>query len=128
VGEKMSVSVSRKIIEFNEVIKKMNEDPKVSQALAGVDKEFQYNFTDLPEANYYLKLKDGKVTLIPGKAPHGSATMVLSTKDWDEIIHGRLNSMVAMTQKKLKLEGDAPSMMKLMPIFPTMIKIAKELG
>jgi putative sterol carrier protein len=120
---------AEKYLEFySKVIKNVDKDPKVPEAIAGVEKEFQFNFTDLPDANFYLKMHNGKISLEPKKAPNPASTLVIGSQDWDDIAHGKLNAMVALTKKKLKVEGDQTAMLKFLPILPIIQKEAKALG
>ena len=64
----------------------------------------QITLSDLNEP-FYVEIKDGKLSIEPYEYHDKQANLIISTKDFVKMINGKLNSMLAFTTGKLKIEG-----------------------
>ena len=64
----------------------------------------QVTLSDLNEP-FYVEVKDGKLAVEPYEYTDRHANMIISTKDFIKMINGKLNSVLAFTTGKLKIEG-----------------------
>jgi len=65
----------------------------------------QVTLKDLGEV-FYLEIKDGVLTVEPSEYNDRQANLVMGSDDFVKMINGKLNSLVALTTGKLKIEGD----------------------
>lgn len=83
----------------------------------GVDAVVQYNLTGEGGGEYYMTIKDGTIDVQPGKAPSARMTLTADTKDYTDVMSGKLNPMAAFSSGKLKIGGDMMFAMKLASFF-----------
>ncbi|MCL2013973.1 MAG: SCP2 sterol-binding domain-containing protein [Oscillospiraceae bacterium] len=72
----------------------------------------QITLKDLNEV-FYIEIKGGKLSIEPYEYNDRQANMIISSKDFVKLINGKLNSVIAFTTGKLKIEGDIQSAKEL---------------
>ena len=65
----------------------------------------QITLTDLNEA-FYVEVKDGKLTIEPHEYNDRQANLMVTSANFIKMINGKLNSVLAFTTGKLKIDGD----------------------
>ena len=65
----------------------------------------QVTLTDLNEV-FYLEIKDKKLTIEPYEYNDRQANIIMKSDNFVKMINGKLNSVLAFTTGKLKIEGD----------------------
>jgi putative sterol carrier protein len=98
------------VITMSEKFKKIFEDVK-SRAV-GFDASgyggflaIQVTLKDLGE-DFYVEIKDGKLSMEPYGYNDRQAKMIISSANFEKLINGKLNPVLAFTTGKLKIEGD----------------------
>ena len=76
----------------------------------------QVTLKDLNEV-FYLEIKDGKLSIEPHEYRDRQANIIISSDNFDKMINGKLNSVLAFTTGKLKIEGDIGKAKELSNIF-----------
>ncbi|MDD5011894.1 MAG: hydroxysteroid dehydrogenase-like protein 2, partial [Phycisphaerae bacterium] len=85
-----------------------NRMPTAFQAekAASVDVVFQYKISGDTGGEFYVAIKDKKCEVKEGTHKSPTTTLIISDKDFIDLIGGKLNSMNAYTSGRLKIEGD----------------------
>ena len=83
----------------------------------GVDAVVQFNLTGDGGGEYYAAIKNGTMDVQQGQAPSPRMTITTDTKDYADMIAGKLNPMSAFSSGKLKVGGDMMFAMKFMSFF-----------
>ena len=65
----------------------------------------QITLKDL-DKQFYLEIKDGILTVEPYEYVDRQANLIISSANFVKLINGKLNSVLAFTTGKLKIEGD----------------------
>jgi len=65
----------------------------------------QVTLKDLEEI-FYVEIKDNKLTIEPNEYNDRQANIIMKSDNFVKMINGELNSMVAFTTGKLKIEGE----------------------
>ena len=65
----------------------------------------QITLTDLNQA-FYVEVKEGKLTIEPFEYNDRQANLMISSTNFIKMINGKLNSVLAFTTGKLKIDGD----------------------
>jgi len=65
----------------------------------------QVTLKDLDEV-FYVEIKDGKLSIEPYEYNDRQANLIISSADFVKMINGKLNSVLAFTTGKLKIDGD----------------------
>ena len=76
----------------------------------------QVTLSDLGEA-FYVEIKDGKLSIEPYEYVDRQANMTISTANFKKMINGKLNSVLAFTTGKLKIDGDIEKAKELKQLF-----------
>jgi putative sterol carrier protein len=76
----------------------------------------QVTLKDLGE-KFYIEIKDGKLSIEPHEYGDRQANLILSTADFVKMMNGKLNSVLAFTTGKLKIEGDIGKAKELSTVF-----------
>ena len=86
----------------------------------GVDVKIQYVTTDAPTGetvNYYWIVEDGRITeSVLGEIGDPDFTMTISYDDAAAVQRGELDANAAFMQGKMKVSGNVPRMMSLLPV------------
>ena len=65
----------------------------------------QVTLSDLNEA-FYVEIKDGKLAVEPFAYDDRQANLIMTSANFVKMINKKLNSKIAFTTGKLKIEGD----------------------
>ena len=65
----------------------------------------QVTLSDLNE-KFYLEIKDGVLTIEPNEYNDRQSNLIMKSENFVKMINGQLNSLLALTTGKLKIEGD----------------------
>ena len=88
-------------------------DERVSKAYKKWNKTVQYYFPDMDEY-YKIVLKNGEpVEVAQGKSEKPDIQYEMTTDTFLEIVNKKLTGMKAYNQKKVKVKGSMPDLMKL---------------
>ncbi len=74
---------------------------------------YQFNITGEAEGIFYAEVKDGKLYVEPYDYHDRDALFTASAENLMKIAEGKLDPILAVTMKKLKVEGSIEKAMKL---------------
>ena len=97
------------------------------QKLAGIDSVIQWKVDDLTS---YTIVKDQKITSVMD-AVHDNPTFVITIKDLDtalDMFQGRIETVQAITDGKIEIQGDAEAMQKQMFILEDLAEYLGDLA
>ncbi len=66
----------------------------------------QVNLTDADPGVFYVEIKDHRLTIAPYDYHDRSCAITISTANFNKLIDGKLDPVLAFTLGKLKVEGD----------------------
>ena len=66
----------------------------------------QVNLTDCDPGVFYVEVKDHNVNVEPYDYHDRNCAFTVSSEDFDKIMNGKLDPLVAFTTGKLKIDGD----------------------
>lgn len=107
------------------------EDPEIGPKLVATGLVVAFNFTD-PEAVVVIDMANKSVRegLAGGAAP--TATMSMAAETGNAYWQGKVNLPLAMAKRKIKVDGDMGSLLKLAPLgkklYPVYIERLKNDG
>jgi putative sterol carrier protein len=84
-----------------------------ADAIKGVNKTVQFNFSGEEPGSYYLVLQDGTVTAHEGTADAADVTVDAPSEVWKSISTGDTNGAVAFMMGKFKASGDITLLMAM---------------
>ncbi len=107
------------------------KDPEIGPKLTATGLVVAFDFTD-PEAVVVIDMANNEVRQgLPGGAAPG-ATMFMTAETGNAYWQGKVNLPLAMAKKKIKVEGNVGSLLKLAPLgkklYPTYIQRLKDDG
>lgn len=76
------------------------------EAAKGVNVKLQFKLSGSDGGEWYVVVKDGKITVKEGTGPDPDATVIASAKDYKKMAEGDMNKTVAFLRGKLKIQGD----------------------
>jgi putative sterol carrier protein len=76
------------------------------EAAKGVDVKLQFKLSGSDGGEWYIVIKNGKITVKEGTGPDADATVIASAKDYKKMAEGDMNKTIAFLRGKLKIEGD----------------------
>ncbi|MCJ7513042.1 MAG: SCP2 sterol-binding domain-containing protein [Anaerolineales bacterium] len=83
----------------------------------GVNALIQYHLSGEQAGDWIVTIKDGACTTAKGTVENPTLTLSADSKDYLDIITGKLNAMGAFAEGKVKLKGDLGVAMKMMDFF-----------
>ncbi len=91
---------------FNETLEKVraigrNTDVSGKDFLA-----VQVNITGEDPGVFYVEIKDGKASIEPYEYNDRQCAITMDLKDFNKLIDGKMNAVLAYTTGKLKIDGD----------------------
>jgi len=91
---------------FNELVDKVR---KIASEKDVSDKEFlavQVNISDVEGGVFYVEVKDGKASVEPYEYADRNCSVTMKLDDFDKLLDGDLNPLMAFSTGKLKVDGD----------------------
>ena len=95
---------------FKKILKKADVS-KIDGELA-----FQFNIVGDGQGIFYMKVKDGQLTIEPYEYYDRDAIFIATAKVFTELAEGKLNPVVAFTTGKLKVEGNLDKALEIQKI------------
>lgn len=90
-----------------------------AEAAKGMNAVYQYDITGDGGAQFYNEIKDGQLEVKEGTHPSPNITITMTSKDYLDLVNGKLNGQMAFMSGKLKIKGDMSLAMKLQNLFKT---------
>lgn len=108
------------------------DDPEVAEKTKTMDALIVYKYHD-PDAQAWLDTRGGEYKAGSGDTPGDFDIRInCSADDGHRAWSSKLNTAMAMTRKKLKIEGNMPTLMKMSPILKNFtaayLKVLPEIG
>lgn len=100
--------------EFFDSIKKQfggADVSKINEHLA-----FQFNVTGEGGGIFYAEVKDGKLSIEPYEYYDRDAILIASARNFEKILSGKLDPVLAFTTGRLKVEGSIEKALRLKDI------------
>jgi len=88
-----------------------------SEKAAGMKAVYQWDITGEGGGKWNAVIADGKCTVSEGQHASPNITITVASKDWLDIINGKLDGQMAFMSGKLKVKGDMSLAMKLKTLF-----------
>lgn len=88
------------------------EERFIASKAKGVDVRFQFNLSGKGGGDWYVEIKDGKITVKEGSGSNPTATLKASAEDYLKIANGEMNKTFAYLRGKLKIDGDKDELKK----------------
>lgn len=82
------------------------EERFIPSKAKGVNASFQFDLSGADGGQWYVVIKDSKISVKQGTGPSPTATLRASAEDYLKIANGEMNKMWAYIRGKLKVEGD----------------------
>jgi len=116
----------------SKVLTRCFEDPELREIGENLGKTVVFNYSD-PDAKIWVKSKDGKIELGKGEAPlEPDVELSLSSDDGHRVWCNKLNLVVAIGRKKIKIKGNPAQLLKLAPMIkkatPYYHDVLREMG
>jgi len=83
--------------------------------LAGMNNSYLFDIEG--EGQWFVDVKDNKLSVTEGAADSADATITTSSETFDKIASGEQNATTAYMTGKLKIKGDMGAAMKLQKLF-----------
>lgn len=105
------------ITAFLSLFEKAKADPELSEGLKKVNQLIWFDYTeDGPECSFHVDCRKGQISSGRGKpAEEPDLTMSLSADDAHRSWSNKLNPVMAITRKKIRVKGSATGLLKLAP-------------
>lgn len=91
---------------FNETLDRIREIGRTTDVS---DKNFmavQVNLTGEDTGVFYVEIKDGKAAIEPYEYNDRQCAITMDIKDFNKLLDGKMNAVLAYTIGKLKIDGD----------------------
>lgn len=105
------------IIAFLKLFDKAKQDQELFEGLKKVNQLIWFDYTeDGPDCSFYVDCRNGQVTSQQGKpSEEPDLVMSLSADDAHRSWSNKLNPVMAITRKKIRVKGSATGLLKLAP-------------
>ncbi|MFZ0931604.1 MAG: SCP2 sterol-binding domain-containing protein [Syntrophobacteraceae bacterium] len=119
---------------FLKLFESTMQDKELSTGLKKVNQLIWFDYTeDGPNCSYYWDCRDGKLEAGPGKpAEKPDLIMSLSADNAHRSWSNKLNPVMAITRRKIRVKGSATGLLRLAPKLKKVAvhyeKVLKELG
>lgn len=102
---------------FLELFERAKNDTELAQGLKKVNQLIWFDYTeDGPSCSFHVDCRGGEVKVAPGKpSEQPDLTMSLSADDAHRSWSNKLNPVMAITRKKIRIKGSATGLLKLAP-------------
>ena len=116
----------------SKVLEKCFQDPELKEVVEKFRRTVLFNFRD-PEAKIWVKSQEGKIEYGEGKAPvEPDIELNLSSDDGHKVWCNKLNLVMAIGRKKIKIKGNPAQLLKLAPMIkkatPYYHEVLREMG
>lgn len=91
---------------FNELVDKVRE---IAGKVDASDKDFlavQVNITGKDSGVFYVEVKDHRINVEPYEYNDRNCAVTMSMADFNKLLDGKLDPVLAFTTRKLKVDGD----------------------
>ncbi len=91
---------------FNELVEKVRG---IAGKVDASDKDFlavQVNITGKDSGVFYVEVKDHRINVEPYEYNDRNCAVTMSMTDFNKLLDGKLDPVIAFTTKKLKVDGD----------------------
>ncbi len=91
---------------FNELVDKVRT---IAGKVDASDKDFlavQVNITGKSNGVFYVEVKDHRINVEPYEYNDRNCAITISMTDFNKMLDGKLDPVLAFTTKKLKVDGD----------------------
>lgn len=108
---------SEPIKAFVELFERASKEEDLRKGMEKVNQLIWFDYTeDGPNCSFHVDSRDGKFTVLPGKPEdEPDLTMSLSADDAHRSWSNKLNPVMAITRKKIRVKGSATALLKLAP-------------
>ena len=89
----------------------------VPERAVGLKALLLIRFTGAEAGEWVITIQDGKCTVVSGTTPKPQLTLTMDSQDYKDMVFGKLNSMTAFMQGKIKLSGDISLAMRFASLF-----------
>ncbi len=105
------------ITAFLALFERAKSDPELSEGLKKVNQLIWFDYTENgPECSFHVDCRGGKIIAAQGKpSDEPDLTMSLSADDAHRSWSNKLNPVMAITRKKIRVKGSATGLLKLAP-------------
>ena len=83
----------------------------------GVTASFQFKLSGKGGGNWYVSIKNGKISVKKGTGPNPTVTLKASAETYRKIADGEMNKTWAFLRGKVKVEGDKDALDKFNTYF-----------
>lgn len=113
---------------FVALFERAKSDDELSNGLRKVNQLIWFDYTqDGPNCSFHVDCRDGNLLVAPGKPTEDpDLTMSLSADDAHRSWSNKLNPVMAITRKKIRVKGSATGLLKLAPKLKKVAKIYAE--
>jgi alkyl sulfatase BDS1-like metallo-beta-lactamase superfamily hydrolase len=101
---------------FSELFRRLMEDPELSPKAEKLNQVVVFKYFD-PDVQFWWDLRDGRKEFGTGEPPaEFKVRMTLSGDDAHRSWSNKLNPVMAITRRKIKVDGNATGLLKLQPL------------
>ena len=83
----------------------------------GLDAIVQFNITGEGGGQHYMTIQNQELTIVEGEHADPSITVTATFQDWLDMNLGKINPVVAMMSRKIRISGSLQLAMKLKSLF-----------
>lgn len=98
-------------MSFAEMLSSLKQ--KVESSKLDGNAVYQFTLTGDNGGSFHVVVSDGKGEVKEGTADSADLTVLVSDKDFDKLVAGKLNPVMAYMTGKIKVQGDLSLAMKL---------------
>lgn len=95
------------------IANRLSENPEVAEKVNAI---YQFELTGENAGSWTVDLTKKEDHVSQGTAENPNVTITMTSKDFVDLVEGKLNGQVAFMQGKLKLKGDMSLALKLQQI------------
>lgn len=99
--------------KYFDKIKKQFQDTDISDIPGFLAIQITLTGTKEETGTFYIEVKDGKLSIEPYEYNDRNVAITISAADFDKLIKGKLDPVLAFTIGKLKAEGDLGKALEL---------------
>lgn len=116
----------------SKVLERCFEDPELREIGENFGKTVLFSYSD-PDAKVWVKSRDGKIEVGEGEpALEADIELSLSSDDGHKVWCNKINLVMAIGRKKIKIKGNPAQLLKLAPMIkkatPYYHEVLREMG